>query len=129
MLNYLISLQVVLCTTINLLVYSLPASQVEGTSAKAAGKKKEASILALNLVQTVDRPNLPGKDAGSSFRAAKYHPQDPDVLYTVVNTVPPRTRTKNSARRSFICKWDTNTWKVTKLRQVSDRNLTCFDVR
>ena len=110
----------------NLLVYALPAPKPEGTSEKAAGKQRAT---ALELVQTVDRPDLPGKDAGSSFRAAKFHPQNPSVLYTVINTVPPRTRTKNSPRKAYICKWDTAKWKVTTKRQVSDKGLTCFDVR
>ncbi|EKM59434.1 uncharacterized protein PHACADRAFT_249924 [Phanerochaete carnosa HHB-10118-sp] len=115
----------VLVTTVNLLVYALPAPSPASTSEKAAGKQRAS---ALELVQQVDRPNLPGKDAGSSFRAARFHPQNPNILYTVINTVPPRTRTKNSPRRAFICKWDTNKWKVTNKRQVSDKGLTCFDV-
>jgi prolactin regulatory element-binding protein len=125
-----IPVQLVLVTTINLLVYELPTSVADGPSKKASGKQKKAvEAASLKLVQTVDRPTLPGKNAGSSFRAAKFHPQKPEILYTVINTVPPRTRTKNSPRSSFVCKWDTTKWAVIKIRQVSDRGLTCFDVR
>lgn len=119
------STHLVLVTTVNLLVYALPTSKSAETSEKVAGKQKACH---LELVQTVDRPTLPGKDSGSSFRAAKFHPQNSDILYTVINTVPPRTRTKNSPRKAYICKWDANKWKVTKTRQVSDKGLTCFDV-
>ncbi|KAI9001311.1 WD40 repeat-like protein [Trametes punicea] len=114
----------VLASTVNLLIYALPSdARSDGPKDKKAGE-----LEALALLQTVDRPQLPGKDAGSSFRAARYHPHDEKILYTVMNTVPPRTRTKSSPRRAFICKWDTDTWKLTKTRQVSDRQVTCFDV-
>ncbi|KIP09202.1 hypothetical protein PHLGIDRAFT_103212 [Phlebiopsis gigantea 11061_1 CR5-6] len=116
------------CTTASLLVYSLPPSKTGGISKKVVGKKKAVPTPSLTLLRTVDRPNLPGKNAGSTFRAARYHPQDPDVLYTMVNSLPPKTRTKNAPQISFVCKWDTKTWNVTKLRKVSDRNLTCFDI-
>ena len=116
-----------IATTINLLVYALPDALTSATtSEKSAGKQKE---IELELVKTVDRPSIPGADAGSSFRAARYHPSDPTVFYTVVNTVPPRTRTKHAPRKAFVCKWNTEKWEVTKVRKVSDRSVTCFDVR
>ncbi|EED80759.1 predicted protein [Postia placenta Mad-698-R] len=91
----------VVATTVNLLVYALPPSDADAKRAKAYGKKKESTLAKLELLKTIDRPTLPGKDAGSSFRAARYHPHDEKVLYTVLNTVPPRTRTKSSPRRAF----------------------------
>lgn len=112
------STALVIVTTVNLLVYALPDTSTNG-------KQK---VSELELVKTVDRPPLPGKDAGSSFRAARFHPNDSKVLYTVINTVPPKTRGKTSPRRAFLCRWNTDTWQVTKVRQVSDRGLTCFDV-
>ncbi|CDO74285.1 hypothetical protein BN946_scf184663.g6 [Trametes cinnabarina] len=115
---------VVVASTVNLLVYSLPAEE-DGV---AAPKEPNSEPPVLELLHTIDRPELPGKDAGSSFRAGRHHPHDEKVLYTVMNTVPPRTRTKSSPKRSFICKWDTETWKMTKTRQVSDRQVTCFDI-
>ncbi|KAI0663153.1 WD40 repeat-like protein [Cubamyces menziesii] len=114
----------VVATTVNMLVYALPSDEDSDSSEE----RKEGQPAALELLRTIDRPDLPGKDAGSSFRAARFHPHDEKVLYTVMNTVPPRTRTKSSPRRAFICKWDTDTWKVTKVRQVSDRQVTCFDI-
>lgn len=122
--------QMVIATTVNLLVYALPPSLTpDGASEKQTGKQKESPLVDMELVETVERPSLPGEDAGSSFRSARYHPSDPKVIYTVVNTVPQRTRTKHSPRKAFICKWNTDKWEVTKLRKVSDRNVGCFDVR
>ncbi|KAI0356520.1 WD40 repeat-like protein [Trametes cingulata] len=118
------STTLVLASTVNLSVYALPSEE----DGDAVEERKQAQPAALELIKTVDRPELPGKDAGSSFRAARYHPHDAKVLYTVMNTVPPRTRTKSSPRKAFICKWDTNTWKVTSKRKISDRQVTCFDV-
>ncbi|OJT13356.1 hypothetical protein TRAPUB_10122 [Trametes pubescens] len=111
----------VVASTVNLFAYAL-------SSDEDGGKEKEGKPAALELLKTVDRPELPGDDAGGSFRAVRYHPQDEKVLYTVVNTVPPRTRKKSSPRRAFLCKWDTDTWKVTFKRKISDRQVTCFDI-
>lgn len=118
-----------IATTVNLLVYVLPSSKVDGESEKQTGKRKDTSSLELRLEKTVERPALPGGEAGSSFRSVRFHPTDPKVLYTVVNTVPPRSRTKNAPRKAFVCRWNTDTWEITKHRKVSDRSVTCFDIR
>ena len=54
-----------MATTINLLVYALPKSE------KAAGKEKEGAPMELELLKTVERPTLPGDNAGSSFRSVR----------------------------------------------------------
>ncbi|GBE79367.1 WD40 repeat-like protein [Sparassis latifolia] len=118
----------VIATTVNLLVYALPSSDIPEKSDKATGKQKQIPPVELCLLKTVDRPNLPGKDAGGSFRSVRYHPLDENTLYTVINTIPPRTRTKSTPRRAFICKWNAETWEVIRSRKVGDRGLTCFDV-
>ena len=120
-----------IATTVNLLVYALPAALTtpETKSEKQSGKQKEIALAELELVETVERPSLPGETSGSSFRAARYHPSDSHTIYTVVNTVPPRTRKKSAPRQGFVCKWDTDKWEVNKHRKVSDRNVTCFDIR
>ncbi|EJF62868.1 WD40 repeat-like protein [Dichomitus squalens LYAD-421 SS1] len=114
----------VVATTVNLLVYALP-SEAEGDTAE---KSKDSRSISSELLHTIDRPTLPGKDAGSSFRAVRFHPSDEKTLYTVSNTVPPKTRSKSSPRRAFVVKWNTDTWTATKVRQISDRGVTCFDV-
>jgi len=108
----------VVATTLHLHVYNLP-------QARKNGKQKASE---LELLKSLDPPKLPGNYARSSFRAVRFHPLDPKILYTVVNTEPPKTSPKSSPRRSFICRWNTETWQVTKFRQVSVRGLTCFDV-
>ncbi|CAL1701567.1 unnamed protein product [Somion occarium] len=118
----------VVATTIHLFVYNLPSAVDGNAESKKTGKQKAPFLTDLELLKTIDRPALPGKDAGSSFRAARFHPTDSKVLYTVINTIPPRTRTKSSPRRAFVCRFDTQTWQVTKLRKISDQGVTCFDV-
>lgn len=60
----------------------------------------------------------------------RYHPQDRRILFSVINSVPPRTRkTRTVTRQAFICIWNTETWVVEKTKKVGDRGLTCFDVR
>jgi len=114
----------VVATTKNLLIYSLPASPSKG---KGKGKKSSTSVVALKLQHTVDLPTFAAE--GGTFRVARYHPRDENILYTVVNTTPPRSRkTKASPRQAFICKWNTKTWIVDKTKKVGDKGLTCFDV-
>ncbi|KAF7800109.1 hypothetical protein EIP86_011354 [Pleurotus ostreatoroseus] len=119
----------VIATTVNLLVYALPTSKIDGESEKQSGKRKDTSALGLKLEKTVEPPSLSGDNAESSFRSARFHPADSKVMYTVVNTVPPRARTKKPSRKAFVCRWDTDKWEITKHRKVSDRNVTCFDIR
>ncbi|KAK7695568.1 hypothetical protein QCA50_000204 [Cerrena zonata] len=118
----------VVATTVHLLVYSRPPSKDLSESPKKTGKQKASSLAELELVKTIDRPTLPGKDAGSSFRAIRFHPGDDKTLYAIINSVPPRTRTKSSPRRAFICKINTETWQVGKIRKISDQGVTCFDI-
>jgi hypothetical protein len=117
------SAQIVIATTVNLLVYSI---KISGSD---KGKEKATLNTVLELIKTVERPALPGNFAGSNFRSARFHPSDPTVLYTVVNTVPPRTRTKSSPRTAFVVRWDTEKWAPVKIRKIGDKGATCFDVR
>lgn len=60
----------------------------------------------------------------------RYHPLDHRVLYTIVNTSPPRSRkSKTTSRQAFVLKWNTDTWTVEKMRKIGDRGVTCFDIR
>jgi prolactin regulatory element-binding protein len=110
----------VVATTNSLLVYSIPES--------GKGKEKESS--GLSLVKTIPVPSFPGGATGS-FRAAKFHPTDSNVLYTVVNTSAPPPNPKKSkapVRRAFIYKWDPNTWEHTLERKI-DKSISAFDIR
>jgi prolactin regulatory element-binding protein len=116
--------QLVVATTINLLVYSLP---------KPSNTTGKAKLVDLELLQTIERPNLPGAEAGSNFRAARFDPNDYEVLYTMSNTVPARStgrgRSKQAPRLAYVCKWDVKTWKVKSKRKIGDKAATCFDLR
>ncbi|KAF8076223.1 WD40 repeat-like protein [Lyophyllum atratum] len=130
----------VIATTHHLLVYALPTSAEvpqtpSPTKSKGKGKAKktkstkQSGFSTLELQHTVEVPTAIGDAAVGTFRSARYHPTDSDVLYSVINTSPPRTRkTKTPPRQAFVCKWNTQTWAVDKTRKVGDRGLTCFDV-
>ncbi|KAF5322709.1 hypothetical protein D9619_000869 [Psilocybe cf. subviscida] len=124
----------VVATTHQLLVYSLPeASEAEPNSTSSSKKNKKTTQKvngtrqSLNLVQTLNLPSTTGE--GSTFRAARYHPLDHRVLYTIVNTSPPRSRkSKTTSRQAFVLKWNTVTWTLEKMRKIGDRGVTCFDI-
>ncbi|CAA7259537.1 unnamed protein product [Cyclocybe aegerita] len=129
----------ILATTHNLFVYSLPdVSSTTSSSpppspkktrkrAKVAASTSTAKVQSLHLEKKVDLPSSTGE--GSTFRVARFHPLYEDTLYTVVNVVSPRTKkSKTVTRQAYVCKWNTNTWTVEKSRKVGDRSLTCFDI-
>jgi len=127
------STTLVIATTVNLLVYALPKvteiSKTPPSKSKRKGKQKAKPLPELELLQTLDLPSSLGGATGSTFRAARYHPHNDKVLYTVTNTVPLRSRTKKTIpRQAFVCKWSTESWTVDKVRKVGDRGVTCFDV-
>ncbi|KAF9498533.1 WD40 repeat-like protein [Pleurotus eryngii] len=123
---------VVVATTANLIVYAIPklpeAASSHSPSKKRKGKQKAHSIPDLEILRTVEVPASLGGVSGSTFRSARYHPQDETTLYTVTNTVPVRSRKKTPSRQAFVCKWSTESWTVSKVRKVSDKGLTCFDI-
>jgi prolactin regulatory element-binding protein len=124
--------QLVVATTVNLLVYALTTTASEKGKEKASTSPAAEPITAsLELVRTVERAALPGSFAGSSFRAARFDPADPRTLYTLVNTVPSaaQRRTRGTPRPAFVLKWDAETWEVVKVRKVSDKSATCFETR
>ncbi|KAF4602259.1 hypothetical protein EYR40_005464 [Pleurotus pulmonarius] len=123
---------VVVATTANLIVYAIPKlpepTSSSSPSKKRKGKQKAQSIPDLEILRTVELPASLGGVSGSTFRSARYHPQDETTLYTVTNTVPVRSRKKSPSRQAFVCKWSTESWTVSKVRKVSDKGLTCFDI-
>ncbi|CAK5263091.1 unnamed protein product, partial [Mycena citricolor] len=121
----------VIATTEELLVYALPEPVSEKQEApsniKNKGKQK-ADIVELELVQKVLPPAFPGS-TGSTFRAARFHPENNGILYTMSNTIPGRTKGRKAAPRlGYVCKWNATTWKSEKVKKVSDKGLTCFAV-
>ncbi|KAI0068906.1 WD40 repeat-like protein [Artomyces pyxidatus] len=112
----------VVATTINLLVYSLAE---KGNSPNEKGKAKEDPVV-LDTPRTIERPKLPGGETGT-FRVARFHPVDPRIFYTVINTTPGRGG-KSSPRKAYIVRWNAETWKVDRIRKVGDKGLTTFDI-
>ncbi|KIJ56638.1 hypothetical protein M422DRAFT_22792 [Sphaerobolus stellatus SS14] len=105
---------VVVASTTHLQVYSFPPKK---------GKGKQALI----LVKILEPPTSPVPEL--TFRAARYHPTDPNVLYTVLNTSPRRVRGKATpSRQAYVCSWDVKTWSVLNIRKVSEKAATCFDI-
>ncbi|KAA1466269.1 WD40 repeat-like protein [Dentipellis sp. KUC8613] len=117
----------IVATTINLLIYSL--AQPEKTDSSEKGKQKQDPHVNLEIVRTIQRPKLPGGDAEGSFRAARFNPTNPRIFYTIINATPPRKRgAKSAPRRSYIARWNTETWKVDRMRKLGDKGVTVFDV-
>ncbi|KAH9973057.1 quinon protein alcohol dehydrogenase-like superfamily [Lactifluus volemus] len=108
----------VVATTVNLLVYSLSGSK--------KGKEKEGTVLTLENPTIIDRPKLPGEETGT-FRVAKYHPHSSRVFYSVINTTPARG-SKPSQRKAYLIRWDTDGWKVERMRKVGTKGLTVLDL-
>ena len=147
-------LQLVVTTTHNLLVYALPTAPSPTKAATGSPKRRKKkskantdgrseTVSSLSLQKSVPLPSSTGE--GSTFRSARYilplfwwlvsyffrhHPQDQRILFSVINSVPPRTRkTKTVTRRAYICIWNTETWDVERIKKVGDRGLTYFDIR
>ncbi|KAF9263559.1 WD40 repeat-like protein [Marasmius fiardii PR-910] len=122
--------KLVIATTANLQVY--PITEVGGLpeKTKKKGKQKAQSTEAstLDLERTIELPSSLGGGSGGSFRSVRQHPKNAEVLYTVVNTAPSRTRSKSTSRQGYICKWNTKNWTMEKSRKVGDRGLTCFSL-
>jgi len=110
--------ELVVATTVNLLIYSLPGSK--------KGKEKESSVLKLENPSVVERPKLPGGETGT-FRVAKYHPHTSRIFYTVINTTPARGA-KSTQRKAYLTQWNTDGWKVERVKKVGVKGLTAFDL-
>ncbi|KAG7097133.1 hypothetical protein E1B28_004511 [Marasmius oreades] len=123
--------KLVVATTANLQVYSLPgfdAGAFEKSSKKGKQKAQSIEAAALELERTLELPSSLRGSSGGSYRSVRQHPTIPEVMYTVVNTAPARTRSKSTPRQGYICKWNTKNWTMEKSRKVSDRGLTCFSL-
>ncbi|KAF9780306.1 WD40 repeat-like protein [Thelephora terrestris] len=104
--------QIILITTANITVFPLPNGN--------PGEPLEA-------IKTIPAPPMPDRGLNVQIRL---HPSDENVLYTLSNSTASRAklRSKATPRQAYISKWDVNTWKVTKIRKVSDKGATCFDI-
>ena len=62
--------QLVIATTVNLLIYGLPEAK-RGPPVRKKGKLKATLLPELEHLRTVELPALPSDVAGSTFRAAR----------------------------------------------------------
>ncbi|KAJ3575159.1 hypothetical protein NP233_g1273 [Leucocoprinus birnbaumii] len=123
----------VVATTHNLHVYSIKSRPETSSSKKNRSKNKAGSSTGkmgtLELLQAIELPSSLGGSGACTFRSARYHPSNDSVMYTVINTSPPRERgRKTPARQGYVLKWNTQTWTVEKQKKVGDKALTAFDV-
>ncbi|KAF5393724.1 hypothetical protein D9757_000170 [Collybiopsis confluens] len=121
--------QLIVATTANLQIFSLPGTESNATVSpkpKKKGKQKVSSDLLPALIRerVIDSP----PSLSGTFRAAKTHPSLENTLYTAINTTPSRARGKSTPRQAYVSKWNTDTWTVEKTRKIGDRGLTCFSV-
>ncbi|THH03583.1 hypothetical protein EW145_g6157 [Phellinidium pouzarii] len=133
---------ILVATTNKVLVYALPAasapdgsftsSRIRSKKQKQKQKAKSEQVGDLELLSTIEPPALAGLGAGSSsFRAVRFHPTNHNIVYTVLNTVSPRTRTrvsKTPSKQGYVCRWNAETWEVMKSRKVGEKGITCFDI-
>ncbi|KAF9076354.1 WD40 repeat-like protein [Rhodocollybia butyracea] len=129
--------QLIVATTANLQIFSLPnpstiTASASPSKSKKKGKQKAGPISStlpiLVCDRVVDIPPSIGGPSGSSFRAVKIHPTLPNVLFTVVNTILSRSRGKSTPRQAYLAKWNTENWTIEKSRKVGDRGITCFTI-
>ncbi|KAL5530192.1 hypothetical protein ACEPAF_6449 [Sanghuangporus sanghuang] len=137
------STSILVATTDKLLVYALPAASTPATSPpgpKTRSKQKQkrkakednkVTSKELELLNSIERPALPGLEGVATvFRAARYHPAANGVAFTVLNTTSgPRIRgSKTKPKQGYVCRWNTDSWKVVKSRKIGEKGITCFDV-
>lgn len=108
--------------------------------------------LALPTLEATTTLPVPGLDVLSAsedggvrtFRAGRFNPINPNILYTVINSTPPSgrgSRGKKVERRAFLVRWElaagdkkeqkeeSQTWVVRKVRNIGKRAVTVFTVR
>ncbi|KAE9410285.1 WD40 repeat-like protein [Gymnopus androsaceus JB14] len=118
--------KLIVATTANLQVFTLPGTPSSASPSKKKKRRQNSTSLPLLVCEKV--VDIPGGPSASSFRAAKMHPTQDNILYTVSNTIPTRSRGKATPRQAYVSKWNIDTWAVEKTRKVGDRGLTCFAI-
>lgn len=132
----------ILATSVNLLVYALPATL------RSRGKEKNAiidnlhtpidSLPDLQLVKILDVPTISSIPVGATvtFRASRLHPSDVNLFYSVINVTLPRApKAKTAKKQAYILKWRVSAADDVSFsailegsRKISEGSLTCFDV-
>ncbi|TFK29282.1 WD40 repeat-like protein [Coprinopsis marcescibilis] len=130
-----VSNTLVVTTTHSLQVYELPTSSQPSSPSRSKSKKGKGkaanginNVSVLSLKKTVDVPSA-SVGEGGTFRAIRIHPSKDDIVYTLINTVAPRSRQKKGpSRQGYVVKWKIDSWSVEKSRKIGDKGITCFDI-
>jgi len=113
---------------------------------KSKSNSRHSSVLPrLEAATTIELPSsqvLGASDDGGvrTFRAGRFDPGQPGIIYSVVNSTPApgrSSRKKGPERKSFIVKWEltphksekaseTGQWVVRKVRNLGKRAVTVF---
>ncbi|KAH7887890.1 quinon protein alcohol dehydrogenase-like superfamily [Phlebopus sp. FC_14] len=130
----------ILVTSMNLLIYVLPGADSQPPQQGEQKGGGSTALPELRLLKAIDLPSIPGVPAESvaTFRAARLHPVEGNILYTAINvTLPRRPNEKVAKKQSYALKWrvlflsqDINTFRarVESLRKLREGGLTCLDV-
>ncbi|KAI6164715.1 hypothetical protein EDD17DRAFT_1557576 [Pisolithus thermaeus] len=129
----------ILATSVNLLVYALPATlRSRGKDNQKNAIIDSLSLPELRLIKTLDVPTIPSIPVGAAvtFRASRLHPSDVDLLYSVINVTLPRApKAKTAKKQAYILKWRVSaagdvsfSAALEGSRKISEGSLTCFDV-
>ncbi|KAI6034332.1 WD40-repeat-containing domain protein [Pisolithus microcarpus] len=123
----------ILATSVNLLVYALPATL------RSRGKEKNAIIdnlhTPIDSLPDLQLVKIPGW-ATVTFRASRLHPSDVNLFYSVINVTLPRApKAKTAKKQAYILKWRVSAADDVSFsailegsRKISEGSLTCFDV-
>ncbi|KAI6105720.1 WD40-repeat-containing domain protein [Pisolithus sp. B1] len=112
----------ILATSVNLLVYALPATlRSRGKDNQKNAIIDSLSLPELRLIKTLDVPTIPSIPVGAAV-TFRYIQSDVDLLYSVINVTLPRApKAKTAKKQAYILKWRGS-------RKISEGSLTCFDV-
>ncbi|KLO18073.1 WD40 repeat-like protein [Schizopora paradoxa] len=130
------STKLAVATNKDFFIYSLPAAEVNEKSSSSGPKtrskakgRKNSKLEEQELLEAFSRPDVTGDRTGNTtLRACRFNPVNDDIIYTVSNTAPIRTKGKSKPKQGYICKWNTTTWKIVKVRKAGEKGITCFDV-
>jgi len=126
------------------LLYLIPLP-LDIIAVKGKSNSRHSLVLPrLEATTTIELPSLhmlgASDDGGvRTFRAGRFNPGQPSVIYSVVNSTPARSsRKKGPERKSFLVKWEltlhtksekaseTAQWAVRKVRNLGKKAVTVF---
>ena len=121
-----------------LAIYSIRQPMENGGHPSKKNKRKNkhskssaVSSFTVEHTTTVARFPIPGvsEEDAVQYRAARFHPEQPDILFAVANINPSRRAKRQGARRSVLVKFDTNSWLPIQVKPLNEKgSVTSFDI-